>query len=353
LTGILRSLRKRLSGRRKTLFHSAVESLLQGQKVALVDVGAAGALPPNWEDWRKHLAVTAFEPDPAAAKKWKYRYPEKNFQVVAQGLSQQGGPVALHVLNAPTGSSLKKLKTPISSYVEESYCFPVREVLIETIRLEDGLKQVGKPTFAGIKLDTQGSELEILQSLPVQTVREAVFIETEIGMPGAYADTPGLADWLAFLEPLGFELFDLHPLRTPLAKFQEKHQDIWGQLEVPPGNVSVSQRLWEADALFFNVKKLSGAAKSSGELAITVACLCLYRFFLEALDLVERGRRQGIINPNQAQDLRQSVLRIHRHLSRDAMEVGPLSRITILGEIFGSRRHPRWCQYRFYEAPHG
>ena len=353
LTGILRSLRKRLSGRRKGIFHSAVEGLLRGHKVPLVDVGAAGALPPNWEDWKSHLAVTAFEPDPVAAEKWKHRYPEKSFQVVAQGLSQRGGAVPLHVLNAPTGSSLKKLKTPISPYVEESYCYPVREVLIETIRLGDGLKQVGQPSFAGIKLDTQGSELEILQSLSARTLQEAVFIETEIGMPGAYADTPKLSDWLAFLEPLGFELFDLHPLRTPLVKFQQEHQDIWGQLGVPPGNVSVSQRLWEADALFFNTKKLSGIAKSAGELATTVACLCLYRFFLEALDLVERGRHQGIIDSDRARAMRKSVLLIHQHLSRDAFEIGPFSSLAILGEIFGSSRHPRWCQYRYYEAPHG
>lgn len=353
MTGILRSLRKRLSGRRKARFLAAAESLLGGQKPHLVDVGAAGALPPAWEDWRKQIAVTAFEPDAAAAKRLKQRYPEKDFQVIAQALSQTGGNVALHILNTPTGSSLKKLKNPLPAYVDESYCYPCREISIETIPLEEGLRRSGRETFAGIKLDTQGSELEILQSLPTRTLQEAVFIETEIGMPGAYAEAPRLTDWLAFLEPLGFQLYDLHPLRTPLVKFRKQNQDLWKQLSVPPGDPSVSQRLWEADALFFNCSKLQRAAGNLKDLQISVACLCLYRFFLEALDLVAQAQEQGGVDVVEGRTLRESILKIHRNISRDALEVGFFSPLLTLGEVFRSRRHARWCQYRFYDAPQG
>lgn len=353
MIGLFRSLRKRLSGRRKARFLSAVTALLQGHRIHLVDVGAAGALPPAWESWRRHIAVTAFEPDPKAAQAWKLRYPEKGFKIIAQGLSQHGGAASLHILNCPTGSSLKKLKTPIPPYMDEAYCYPSREASIETIRLQEGLERAGHETFAGIKLDTQGSELEILQSLPARTLEQAVFIETEIGIPGAYADAPALSDWLAFLGPLGFELYDLHPLRTPLATLQQGNQDIWRQLEVPPGDPSVSQRIWETDALFFNSKKIRGIEKNPEELSKTIACLCLYRFFLEALDLIEINLRQSLIGPAQADSMRKSVLMIHRHLSRDAFEVGWLSALASLGELFGSRRYPRWCQYRFYEPPNG
>jgi hypothetical protein len=138
-----------------------------------------------------------------------------------------------------------------------------------------------------------------------------------------------------------------------LATLQQANQDIWRQLEVPPGDPSVSQRIWETDTLFFNSRKIRGIGKNPDELSKTIACLCLYRFFLEALDLIEINLGQSLISSAQADSMRKSVLMIHRHLSRDAFEVGWLSPLASLGELFGSRRYPRWCQYRFYEPPNG
>src|SRR3989338_6590050 len=43
-------------------------TLLQKTPIQLVDIGASGGLPKNWESARKHLYTIGFEPDEAAFK---------------------------------------------------------------------------------------------------------------------------------------------------------------------------------------------------------------------------------------------------------------------------------------------
>src|SRR5262249_28941920 len=64
-----------------------------------------------------------------------------------------------------------------------------------------------------IKLDTQGSELMILEGAQ-ETLRRGVFgIEVEVELNPMYEDQPLLADVDRFLRPFGYELFDLEQPR--------------------------------------------------------------------------------------------------------------------------------------------
>ena len=349
--GLLQSLRKRLNGRRAGEFKKSASILLGEQKLSLVDVGAAGCLPEPWEKWRGFTQVTAFEPDQKAGEVWKIRYSDSAYRLIPHGLSLEGGVQTLYKLNSPTGSSLKKLSIPLSPYLEKNYCFPIEEKKVLTKTLEQALGEEGRSIVDGIKLDTQGTELDILKSLENGDIENIFFLETEIGCPGAYENAPSLGEWIEFMARRGFELYDLQPLRTPLAEFR-KNKSLWNDLNVLNGDASVSQRVWEVDALFINTKKLKRSILDKKQLVKACCSLCMYNFFLEALDLVDLAAEEKTISDEESLTWRSAIRGIHRNLSRDLLE-SRLPFLAAIGEVIGGRNQRRWCQYRFYQHPNG
>jgi len=349
--GLLESLRKRLSGRKTGDFKKSASILLGEQKLSLVDVGAAGCLPEPWEKWRGFTQVTAFEPDQKAGEVWKKRYSDSAYRLIPHGLSLAGGVQTLYKLNSPTGSSLKKLSIPLSPYLEKNYCFPIEEKEVLTKTLKQTLGEEGQSIVDGIKLDTQGTELDILKSLENSDIENIFFLETEIGCPGAYENTPHIGEWIEFMARRGFELYDLQPLRTPLAEFR-KGKDLWNYLRVPNGDASVSQRIWEVDALFINKKKMKDSRLDKKQLAKACCSLCMYNFFLEALDLVDLAIEVKTISEKESETWKSAVRGIHQNLSRDTLE-NRFPFLAGIGEIIGGRKQRRWCQYRYYQHPNG
>jgi hypothetical protein len=87
----------------------------------------------------------------------------------------------------------------------------VDSIAVDADTLDHQLAEAGIERVDAIKLDTQGSELMVLEGAQA-TLRRGVFgIEVEVELNPVYERQPLLSDVDRFLRPFGYELFALEP----------------------------------------------------------------------------------------------------------------------------------------------
>lgn len=195
-------------------------------KAICIDVGASYYPHTNWFFFLNAPKVNWFVVEPNAenlgyTKKWNWAC---KLEVCTKGLSSEGGNQTLYVTNVDSGSSLLKPKIPAlmeHRFIDIDYYFPVREVNIETIKLEDVISNYVEKCPIFIKLDTQGTELSILRGADRLFSQNLILgIEMESTMLADPIMTGSEKFWEAsqFLESKGFELLHIKPIYAPLAK---------------------------------------------------------------------------------------------------------------------------------------
>jgi FkbM family methyltransferase len=137
------------------------------------------------------------------------------------GLSREGGKQTLHVTNVDTGSSLLPPEIPLSMkhrVIDQQYFFPVKKREIDTLTLEQALKDVPNSIPVFVKLDTQGTELSILQGAKsLFDSRRIVGVEMESTMLAQPVMKGSGKFWQAceYMEQQGFELLIVTPIHAP------------------------------------------------------------------------------------------------------------------------------------------
>lgn len=189
-------------------------------KISCIDVGASYYPHPQWSIFLNSPSVRWFAVDPNAVSlryinEWKHSAEVHPVQV---GLSRTGGRLKLYATNVDTGSSLlePKLQESFAHRISsKEYFFPYSEHNIDTITLQklvDGSEVLG-PIF--IKLDTQGTELSILQGgAKLFDEHRIVGVELESTMMAEPIMDGSGKFWQAakFLEENNFELLTLKPI---------------------------------------------------------------------------------------------------------------------------------------------
>jgi FkbM family methyltransferase len=182
--------------------------------LVLVDVGARGGVKSNWAPARRHLRVLGFEPEkrefgalagPESARSDSTRY----FDVA---LHRTRGPLRLHIARDRGLTSIFEPDRAFLDAFPEADRFDtvdVREVQADT--LDDHLASHGLTDVDFVKVDTQGSELLVLEGGSRILESSACGVEVEVEFTPIYKDQPLFADVDRFLRGLGFVLFDLRP----------------------------------------------------------------------------------------------------------------------------------------------
>ncbi|MCH8860002.1 MAG: FkbM family methyltransferase, partial [Thaumarchaeota archaeon] len=168
--------------------------------------------------------------------------------------------------------------------------------------LEKALNEakVGDADF--IKLDTQGSELFILQG-GIETLSQSIFgVEVEVEFAELYEGQPLFPDVDQFLRSLGFILFDM---RT-----------IYWKRENAKGVGGRKGQIVFADALYFkSIKEFlnRGVCQKSKLLKALTICV-VYGYFDYALSLCAQAKNLNILD-DQEYKLASECLEKPRHLS--------------------------------------
>ena len=181
------------------------DKFLEANPILLMDVGARGSAPPEFESMRRHVRRIGFEPDPEECR---------NLNAGDQGtffptlIADQPGHQTLHLYRDRGISSVLNLseryqrlwigEMPVDA-TYESVAITIDGFLSEHFELS--------PDF--LKLDTQGSELAILRGAK-DALRRIGLVEVEVEFVEMYEGQPLFVDVVQLMTNEGFELLYLN-----------------------------------------------------------------------------------------------------------------------------------------------
>ena len=197
--------------------------------LVVVDVGCRWGFHARWSALGVQARLIGFDADPAECARLREGAPE-NVSYVAAALGARPGPARLHLTRKPACSSLYAPDLELIAERPELDCtFPMAEVDIELTTLDLWLAGSTVEAVDILKLDTQGSELDILRGAEhlLTSVRA---VEVEVEFNPIYRDQPLFGDVDRHLRARGFVLWRLSDLvhyglpgsaaAAPTAEFQ-------------------------------------------------------------------------------------------------------------------------------------
>lgn len=155
---------------------------LAAPKLLYLDIGARNGPESKMAYYEEYIDFTLVEPEPNEAARLK----RMGYQVIEKAIWKEDGKATLYVTRSPGSSSMLKPNGPFaiykSGYRKEREV--EKEVELETLSIASVSKQLGQ-NFDYIKIDTQGTEYEIIQGIDPHW---PLFIETEVSLAQIYHD---------------------------------------------------------------------------------------------------------------------------------------------------------------------
>jgi FkbM family methyltransferase len=265
--------------------HPRFDESYAQEPLVLVDVGARGGLKGNWVPVRKHLKLLGFEPERQEFERLaeRARTSGRADRFFNTALHDQAGTITLHVARDGGLSSIFPPNRPFLDAFPDAGRFDTVDTRqVETDTLDRVLEAHAVADVDFVKVDTQGSELHVLNGGSRILASSVVGVEVEVEFAPIYTGQPLFADVDIFLRGLGFQLFDLRPCYWKRAGGRA----IGG----PHG-----QMIW-ADALYLKSVPALGAAaaplsqdRRRSKLLRAVSVALLYGYFDYALDIVQKS----------------------------------------------------------------
>ena len=184
------------------------EQLLIRKLVAL-DVGCRWGLGHKLVTADRLFQVYGFDPDPQECQRLSQYYDDVSISFFSVALAQTAGPRTLFITQEPACSSLFQPDPSLTEHYPALACArQISTIQIQTTTLDMWAAQNMVQIIDYIKVDTQGSELEILMggADALQTVR---CLEVEVEFNPIYLGQPVFADVDSFLRSQGFVLWKL------------------------------------------------------------------------------------------------------------------------------------------------
>jgi len=188
----------------------------------LVDVGAAGGVPPGWRRLARRSVAVAFEPDAREAepltsgrqrfRRWIY------IPAIVVAEPPPDGKTTLHLARSPQCSSTLPPQTgPLRRWAFAGLFEVVGRRDFPATTLAEVLRVHGLGAPDWIKCDTQGTDLRIFRSLPTGLRHRVLLTEFEPGLIDAYVGEDTLSQVLDAMRDEPFWLAECSLERTPLA----------------------------------------------------------------------------------------------------------------------------------------
>jgi FkbM family methyltransferase len=189
-------------------------ALLADASLKLVDIGGRGSAFTTLVPLAPFADYYVSEPDAAEAERLKQQLPReapwRTVTVLTEALASHEGEATLYVTSQPGMSSLLEPDADVARqfYLNDKFRV-VETTTVPTLPLDEAAARYGFADACFLKIDTQGSELDILRSGP-RLVRESLLgVYVECSFRPFYKSQALFADVDAFLRQSGLALFSL------------------------------------------------------------------------------------------------------------------------------------------------
>jgi FkbM family methyltransferase len=187
-------------------FSNIILNLLQNKKLNGLDVGAQGGFNSDFffaKRYNNFFEPIMVEPIKSEAEKLKSKYK----YVIDHGLWSSSTKKDIFILGNRLGSSsmYKPDKSSFKIYnlnQKNMESFKITETIeIDCLAMSDAIKEIGIQAVDYLKIDTQGSELEILKGM---NQLRPLLIRIEVQIFSMYKNVPSWTKLLNLLDDLGY-----------------------------------------------------------------------------------------------------------------------------------------------------
>lgn len=243
-----------------------------------IDIGASYFPHSNWKIFILSKNTTWLAVDPNVENinyinNWKY--PSKII-AIGDALSKDGKDYNLNIASTDSGSSLLNIEiNELHDYrIRKEDFLPVKKKIIKTTKTEKIFQKFSDNQPILLKLDTQGSELEILDGIEDIKKKKIVSIELECGLDNypIYNEAAKFPEIMNKMKSLGFELLSMKIIHNSFNKSKYMH--------------GLKEIVSHCDAIF-TLDRLEIKKRSNDEKIILVGFYISNGFFLEAKKMLE------------------------------------------------------------------
>lgn len=303
----------------RLLLHSKFQELINGERINIVDVGAREDLFEPYGQLPKNLfKVYGFEPDREEAERLSNRFDSKEREYFPYGLWDTSTEIELSYAKAPGNSSihppnLEELKSIFPPLNWETRI--PKEKLTLPVKALDDVHNESPFDCDLLKVDTQGSELEILHGAQALLKSSVSFVLLETWTYEVHKGQALSGKIMEWMHSQGFTLIRLN-------KGAE-----WERKIDKPTNVKGLQTLVGLDLLFVrNEFSFSDKAKVESKIIKAAAIAELYGFPDLAIQIIEKwshdkgtssktGKAKSILHSNWSRNTDPIVFRFVRKIA--------------------------------------
>lgn len=178
----------------------------------LVDVGASGALPPQWKTIARYAIGVAFDADTrdfAVAESATKGY-RKLYSINRLLAAKPADEVEFYLTRSPyCSSSLRPDAAALAPWAFRPLFDVEKVVRMPAASLQGALGAVGIDYVDWYKTDSQGTDLRIFDALPAGTIGRVLVAEFEPGIIDAYVGEDKLHALLAYMDRKPFWVTDM------------------------------------------------------------------------------------------------------------------------------------------------
>lgn len=207
------------------------------RELVIVDAGCRWGFANKFTGNQNRFRIYGFDPAHEECQRLARQYEGKAVSLFPVGLAGSSGKRTLYVTQEPACSSLLLPDPKLTEIYPALHCARhVSSIEVETITLDEWARNNSVHVIDYIKLDTQGTELEILKG-GINALKNVRSIEIEVEFNPIYLGQPIFSDVDLFLRNEGFVLWKLTnqvhyskngPTEAPLGEdvicYNEKHR---------------------------------------------------------------------------------------------------------------------------------
>lgn len=187
-------------------------SALRDKPPVLVDVGASGALPPQWKSIARYAIGVAFDADRrdfAVSESTSKGY-RKLYSVNRLLAAAPADEVAFYLTRSPhCSSSLPPDAAALAPWAFRPLFDVEKVVTMPAASVQGSLAAVGIDYVDWYKTDSQGTDLRIFDALPAATINRVLVAEFEPGIIDAYVGEDKLHGLMAYMDRKPFWVTDM------------------------------------------------------------------------------------------------------------------------------------------------
>ena len=290
--------------------YNFIRSILGEQRLNCFDAGASYFLTDNWTILLEALGANIYLADPNSDALEYIPETFKQFtKLIPHCLAESQGVRQLYIANILSGTSLcPPCGDQFEKDKDDSYFYPLRVKEIKTKTLSNVLDDYNEDRIDLIKLDTQGSELEILRGLDIERMNKLLAIEIEVQFknPQKYRGACQLYEIQQYLHQFGMEISNI---KAGGSERPEKHYSdlLFNTEENKGGENYCLDKITEVDILFTKEKHRVLNAKDKGLVCRYIAILCVFYLFTNALSLTGQKEFIDLFSKSESEKIIKSI----------------------------------------------